>query len=344
MFVGVCGGKDLSPKVTRDLDRGLTDSARAGVDEDPLASAQPAQLHQRDVGSRKRHRHRRGLLKRQPRRDGHHHAVIGDRGRGKGIVGEQTHHRITALHGAHIRGNVDDDPGGFGTHTHIGDGADGHDHIVEVQPGSADRHPDLPGSQHCRLGGHQGQIRQITLAGGTELPVRARRWRQEGGRSEPGNVNAAVAQRKLGFAETLAQRRQDIDQQALVAGGSGVDQADPAGVFVLGAMGQRPHRGVRQIRGPIMNTGRYRMTGQDDQMSTQRLGASQPTLQLSQHTLGQSVHPRQRVVLGCLRTRQRPDHQIGVVQIGVRQISVGGDLTQPGAKVIRLSGDDGPGG
>ncbi|SOJ55760.1 hypothetical protein MSIMFB_03239 [Mycobacterium simulans] len=113
LLVGVRGGKDLRPKVTGDLDRGLTDPARAAVDEHPLASTQPTQLDQRDIGRRKRHRHRRGLLKRHPGGDGHHHAVIGDRGRGKGVVREQTHHRIPALHSAHIIGNVDDHAGGF---------------------------------------------------------------------------------------------------------------------------------------------------------------------------------------------------------------------------------------
>ncbi|SON63797.1 hypothetical protein MSIMFI_05328 [Mycobacterium simulans] len=143
-------------------------------------------------------------------------------------------------------------------------------------------------------------------------------------------MNTVVAQGKLGLGETVTQGGQGIDQQGLVTGGSGVDQGDPAGVFVLGAVGQRPHRGVREVWGPVVNAGSHRVTGQDDQMSAQRLGPGQPMLQLRQDVLGQVMHQRQCVVLGRPRQGQRPDHQIGVIQVGMGQIWVCRGLVQAG--------------
>nr|VTP01260.1 hypothetical protein BIN_B_03953 [Mycobacterium riyadhense] len=123
VFVGVGGAEDLGLEVMRDLNGGLTDPAGAGVDEHPLASAEPGQLDQGDVGRQKRHRHRRGLAERQSRRDGNNHPVIGDRGGREGVVGEQPHHRVTGSRGGHIGGGVDDDAGGFRAEPFVCDGA-----------------------------------------------------------------------------------------------------------------------------------------------------------------------------------------------------------------------------
>ncbi|SON63947.1 hypothetical protein MSIMFI_05478 [Mycobacterium simulans] len=88
VFAWVCGGKDLGPKVVGDLNGGLPDPASAGVDEHSLAGTQPRQLDQGDIGSQKRHGHRRGVGKRQAGRDGDDHAVIRHGRRRKGVVGE----------------------------------------------------------------------------------------------------------------------------------------------------------------------------------------------------------------------------------------------------------------
>ena len=45
------------------------------------------------------------------------------------------------------RGGVEDDPGGFAAQALIGDGAQRHDHITEVQPGGAYLNADLPRGQ-----------------------------------------------------------------------------------------------------------------------------------------------------------------------------------------------------
>ena len=44
LFVGVCGGENLSTEVPGKRNGGLTDTAGAGVDEDSLSSRQPGDL------------------------------------------------------------------------------------------------------------------------------------------------------------------------------------------------------------------------------------------------------------------------------------------------------------
>ena len=62
------GGRvHLRAEVAGDLHRGHAHPARGGVDQHRLPGPQPRQIHQRVIGRRKRHRHRRRLSERPPR-------------------------------------------------------------------------------------------------------------------------------------------------------------------------------------------------------------------------------------------------------------------------------------
>ena len=95
MFAGAGGGINLRTQMPGDLDGGLTHTASTGMDEHPLPGPDPPDLDKSNIGGQKRRRYRRGLGKRPPSRDRHHHLMLGDRGRRKSVVGEQPHHRIT---------------------------------------------------------------------------------------------------------------------------------------------------------------------------------------------------------------------------------------------------------
>ncbi|CAM4476023.1 hypothetical protein MYBA111488_24745 [Mycobacterium basiliense] len=73
--------------------------------------------------------------------------MVHDSGRGKCVVGEQPHYRVTAAKRGHVGRGVDHHTGGFGAEAFIGNRPYRNDHIVEVEPGGPDLHAYLTGAQ-----------------------------------------------------------------------------------------------------------------------------------------------------------------------------------------------------
>ena len=122
-----------------------------------------------------------------------------------------------------------------------------------------------------RLGRDQGQVGQITLAGGGQLPVRGR-WRGQGtGSGSAGECGRCRRAGPAGVRPAGRTAAQDGQQVCSVAAVSSVSSTmmRPR-VLVLGGVDQRPHRGVRQIRGPVIGTGAHRVAGQDHQRGCRR--------------------------------------------------------------------------
>ena len=164
---------------------------------------------------------------------------------------EQAHHRIAGDERC-LGGGVDDDPGGFAAHAFVGDDAQRHDHVTEVQPGGPHLNADLArGQRRGRVVGSRVRLVRSPLRGGAQLPGGIR-WGQGRGAGQTGDVDNAVAQGQL----RLAGRRRRGDGQQVVLGGGviGIEQDDAVGVLVLGGADQRPGRGMRQIGSTVVGT------------------------------------------------------------------------------------------
>ena len=91
-MVGAAGaGDDFRAEVVRDLDRRHADAARARVDEDALALAQPRHVFQRVPRSHEDHRQRRRFLEREFARNAAHIAAARERLRGEAEDREAKH-------------------------------------------------------------------------------------------------------------------------------------------------------------------------------------------------------------------------------------------------------------
>ena len=311
MFVRVGGGENLRTKVAGDLDGGLTDTSRAGVDEHPLPRRERGDLDQSDIGGEEGHRNRRGLGKRPSRRDRYHHALIGAGGGRERVAGEQAHHRITRAQGCHIGSGFDDHPGGFGAEAFIGDGAQRHDHIMEVQPGRPYLNADLTRGQRRRADSVGSRVRlvrsplpvvancQSGASGGVRVKGRARRgmWatplRRASCGSPAGRVEA-MASRLSWLAAVLSVSSKMIrsgcsfwavwiSPQTAACARSGT----PSYALTLTACEVRISR--RAVGG---------------------VGPGQPALQLGQHVAGQGMHPPQRISLPPASSSGRGSGQI----------------------------------
>ena len=294
MFAGVGGGEHLGAEVTGDLDGGLTDTPGAGVDEHPLPGRQPGDLDQGDVGGQKRDRHRGGLGKRPPGRDGHHHALIGDRGGRERVVREQAHHRVTGTQRCHSGPVSMTTPAASPPSLHRrwrptprprhGNSARRPGPERGSAPGPASREgrwaagPGWP-SHPCAV----VPSCQAGASGGVRVGVRARRgmW--------------TTPLRSASWGSPAGRGRGD-GQQVVVGGGVvGVEQDDAVGVLVLGGVDQRPGRGVRQIGSTVIGADADGVAGDDHQAGVGGVGPGQPALQLGQNVAGQGMHSPQRI-------------------------------------------------